>query len=43
MLRRTVYGASLIAAGALIDELAFYVLSRHPLHLVRRLRDAARF
>lgn len=36
MLRRTVYGASLIAVGALLDELAYTFLVRHPLHLTAR-------
>lgn len=35
-MRRTVYVGSLLAVGALLDELAFFVLSRHPLHLADR-------
>jgi hypothetical protein len=49
MLRRTVYVGSLMAAGALIDELTYFLLTRHPLHLadrgvrlLDRVRDAAR-
>lgn len=48
--RRTVYAGSLVAVGALLDELVFYVLSKHPPHLTDRsvrfidaLRDRARF
>ena len=39
-MRRTVYVGSLLAAGALLDELAYWVLSRH---VIDRLRNAARF
>jgi len=37
MHRRTVYAGSLLAAGALLDELAYAVLSRWPLHVVDRV------
>lgn len=33
MLRRTIYPAALIATGALLDELLYATLVRHPLHL----------
>lgn len=33
MLRRTVYAGSLLAVGALLDELAYAVLTHWPLHL----------
>jgi len=40
MFRRTVYVGSLVAVGALLDELAYWALSRHLLH---SLREKARF
>lgn len=33
MLRRTFYAGSLLAVGALLDELLYATLVRHPLHL----------
>lgn len=42
-MRRAVYIGSLLAAGALLDELAFFILSRQPLRLGAKIRDAARF
>lgn len=33
MFRRTVYAGSLLAVGALLDELAYTLVARWPLHL----------
>lgn len=46
-MRRTVYVGSLLAAGALLDELAYYALTHHVIDRSIRglnwLRDHARF
>lgn len=50
MHRRYIYASSLIGVGVLLDELAYFIASRRPLHLAdrgvrvfNRVRDAARF